>query len=138
MYRCHYGSYVNPNQNASAKWSATTDLDVYYSCSGNNITTRAGNYGNTGWAGNSYICTTGGCSSVYAFQFTYISCEAQSNTYFLSAYTDAKRQMVATHELGHCWSLNHNSRTTSVMQASTSATILNPDSGDISDVNNRY
>ena len=135
---CNTGSYATQNQNAAAKWSVTTDLDIYTSCSGNNITTVGANYGNTGWAGNAYICSgVWGCDSWLQQQNTYTSCEARSNTYYLSSWTSTQRQYVATHELGHCWSLAHDSRSTSVMQ-NGQFSIINPDTDNVTDVNNRH
>lgn len=138
MYRCHVGSYATENQNASAKWSATTDLDVYYSCTGNNITTVGQNYGQNNQAGYAYICSGGwGCDNWFQQQNTYTSCEARSNTYYLGTWTSTQRQFNATHELGHCWSLYHDTRTTSVMQTGQ-LNVVNPDADNVTEVNNRH
>ncbi len=140
MYRCHTGSYATENQNASAKWSATTDLDNYYSCNGNNISTYGNNYGSTTWVALATICDIyGHCypNDTSVFDNTYASCSVQENTYWLDSWTSTERQFAATHELGHCWSLAHDSRSTSVMQ-NARLSIVDPDATNISEVNARY
>lgn len=58
LNRCHIGSYYSSQaQYASGTWSAATDLNMYYNCSGTHIWTSGMDYGNTGWSGYAYICT---------------------------------------------------------------------------------
>jgi len=135
MYRCHLGTYTTENSAAYSKWATTTDLIGYTSCNSNNITTTGLDYGNTGWGGYAYICNVGGgCGNYNA---TYASCTARSNVYYLRTWTYTQRQYVATHELGHCWSLGHRSDSTSVMQ-SGQLSFIDPNATDISLVNSRY
>lgn len=136
MYRCHYGAYSVPNQNAAAMWSVTTDLDIYASCTGNNITTVAQNYGANGFAGYAWVCGPLGCNP-QSLLATYWSCEAQSNTYYLSTWNNTQRQFNAMHELGHCWSLGHDTRSTSVMQTGQ-LSVTTPDTTNINEVNYRH
>lgn len=141
--RCHSGVYATENQNASAKWSYTTDLDIYYGCTGNNVWTIGGDYGQNGFYGWVYICFTDGTcwdgrTGSTPVDKTYSLCYARSNSYYLASWTSTQRQFNATHELGHCWSLAHRpSDTTSVMQTGQ-LSIIEPNSTDISLVNARY
>ncbi|GAB4580038.1 MAG: hypothetical protein Fur0022_27770 [Anaerolineales bacterium] len=136
MYRCHLGTYTTQNQNASATWSSSTDLDIAYDCANENITTTGLDYGNTGWAGQAYICNIdGGCLNLNE---PYASCIARSNVYYLRNWTTSQRQFNALHELAHCWSLDHRqSDSTSVTQQGQ-LSILQPNATDISLVNARH
>lgn len=137
---CHIGSnYATQSQNAVARWSADTDLNMYTtSCSSSQIQTKYLNYGNTGWAGYGYICNTSGqCNSAAAYAGTYQNCEAQLNGYAIGGnptfYTNAEVQKLAMHELGHCYSLDHANTSSSVMGGNSV-----PGSQDINLVNARY
>lgn len=121
--RCHQGiGHAIEAQNASAQWSLDTDINMYYDCTSPDITTIHDNFGNMGWAGYAIICTTDSkCFGDQGFSYDnmYLSCEARLNEYSFSTYptvyTDAKVQVVAIHEIGHCFSLSHAYNTTSVM-----------------------
>jgi hypothetical protein len=142
LNRCHQGlGYAVQSQNASAEWSADTDVNMYYDCTNFNITTINDDFGNTGWAGYAYICNTDDdCDNGTAYDGTYKSCEAKLNQYSFSNnpnfYTDAEVQIVAMHEIGHCLSLGHSSDTTSIMGAGARGTI--PNTRDIELINERY
>ncbi len=133
---CHAGDYATECQNAAAKWSAVTDLDIYSNCSSIKAWTIGTSYGATGWAGYAYICNTGGgCENYNA---TYSDCTARNNSYYLATWTSTQRQFNATHELGHCWSLAHRpTDSTSIMQQGQ-LSITNPNATDQSLVNARY
>lgn len=141
MYRCHLGSYATENQNASAKWSATTDLNISYDCDRENITTLGGNYGANNYYGWVYICFTDGTCwdgrNAGPVDKTYSSCRARNNEHYLNGWTSTERQFNATHELGHCWSLAHSSASDSVMNTGRRST-TEPNSTDKSLVNDRY
>jgi hypothetical protein len=140
LRRCHIGSYATNCSNAANVWSNGTDLTLSYSCTSLNFQTLGGNYGATGYAGLAYICagpSESDCDTQTAWNGSYTYAEARNNVYYLSTWTEAQRQFNCTHELGHCWSLGHDSRTTSVMQSGQlSVTAL--DSGNIADVNAKY
>jgi len=140
LNRCHLGSYATNCSSAAAVWSNGTDLSLGYNCSSLNFQTLGGNYGDNGWFGFAYICAgpnESDCNHQTAWNGSYTYAEARNNTFYLSTWTEAQRQFNCTHELGHCWSLGHDSRSTSVMntgQRSTTAL----DSGNVSDVNSKY
>lgn len=139
---CHAGSYATANNNAAANWSAAADLDIYGNCTNSQITTSTVNWGNNGLYGKAYICMkewwwfSQSCDDG-AFNNTFVSCVAYSNSYYLASWTSTERQFNAMHELGHCWSLSHNSESSSVMKTGRHTTTW-PNSTDISRVNNRY
>jgi predicted Zn-dependent protease len=139
LNRCKLGTpYTAEFQNASARWSADTDLNMYYNCTGTHIWTVYADYGDTGWAGYAYICNTNGdCNNSSAFSGTYQSCHARANGYYISRnpdfYTSAEVQKLMTHELGHCYSLDHADVSGSVMSNGSV-----PNSQDISLIDARY
>ncbi len=136
---CHSGSgYSAQSQNAVNRWSVDTDLNMSTNCTGTQVYTVYASYGNTGWAGYAYICNTSNvCNNSTAWASTYKSCEARLNATAItgnpSFYTNAEVQKLATHELGHCYSLDHANTSGSVM-ASGSV----PNSQDINLINARY
>lgn len=137
LNRCHVGGHSTEAQNASNRWSTDTDVNMYYNCSSTHIATKNASWGNTGWAGYAYICNVSGqCGNSSAYNGTYLSCEARLNQTSFdnnpSFYTSAEIQKLATHELGHCYSLDH-ANVTSVMNNSSV-----PQTQDISLVNARY
>jgi len=135
LNRCHVGGYSTQAQNASARWSADTDVNMFYNCSGTQITTKNANWGNVGWAGQAYICNTNGQCGSSAYNATYSSCEARLNQWSFNnipGYTNAEIEKLATHELGHCYSLDH-ATNPSVMNNSSV-----PQTQDISLINYRY
>lgn len=140
--RCHQGAgYAVQAQNASARWSADTDINMYYDCTAPDITTKHEDFGNTGWAGYAYICSANAeCDNSAAYGDTYVSCEAKLNEYSFSNnpvfYTDAEVEVIAMHELGHCYSLGHSSDTTSIMGAGVRGDV--PNEKDIELINARY
>lgn len=139
LNRCKLGTpFTTEFQNASARWSSDTDVNMYYSCSGTHIWTIYADYGNTGWAGYAYICNTNNdCNNSAAFNGTYSYCYARANDYPISRnpafYTSAEVQKLMTHEMGHCYSLDH---------ANVSGSVMNngsvPNSQDITLINARY
>ncbi len=139
LNRCKLGtSYTAEFQNASARWSADTDLNMYYNCTGTDIWTIYADYGDTGWAGYAYICNTDGdCNNSSAYDGTYASCDARANAYPISRnpnfYTSAEVQKLMTHEMGHCYSLDHADVSGSVMKDGSV-----PNSQDIALINARY
>jgi predicted Zn-dependent protease len=138
LNRCHSGNYATEAQNASAAWSSATDLNMFSSCSGTHITTKNDNWGNTGWAGFANVCATNGqCSDGgNPWNWTFTSCEARLNQWSFNNnpgfYTSGQIQILATHELGHCYGLDH-ATNTSVMNASST-----PQTQDINLINARY
>ncbi len=140
LARCHIGSYATECSSAATAWSNATDLSLSYSCSPLNFQTLGGNYGNNGLAGYAYICAgpnESDCDHQTAWDGTYTYAEARNNVYYLGTWTSTERQFNCTHELGHCWSLYHDSRSTSVMQTGK-LTVTAPDATNISEVNAKH
>lgn len=111
---------------------------MFTNCTGTHISTVYFAYGNTGWAGQGYVCNVNNvCNNQTAWDATYKTCEARLNATVITGnpgfYTNAEVQKLATHEIGHCYSLWHSDRASSVMN---NAAV--PDAGDIQLVNNRY
>lgn len=138
LVRCHVGGHATQAQNASAAWSSGTDINMTYSCTGTHIITNNGTFGSTGWAGYGNVCSSGGCalSGGNPWNNTFNSCEALLNqTSFDNNpgyYTNAVIQTLATHELGHCYSLDH-ATNPSVMNASSTI-----QTQDVNLINARY
>lgn len=138
LVRCHVGGHATQAQNASAAWSSGTDINMTYSCTGTHIITNNGTFGSTGWAGYGNVCSSGGCalSGGNPWNNMYNSCEALLNqTSFDNNpgyYTNAVIETLATHELGHCYSLDH-ATNTSVMNASSTI-----QTQDVNLINARY
>jgi hypothetical protein len=134
------GSYTVPNQNASAKWSATTDLNMYYNCSDWHIAQKVIGWGETGEYGYAYICAGSVCDSA-AWNSTFTTCEARSNSDELDTWSQEERQFNVTHEMGHCYSLGHRGSSgeaaTSVMRTGK-LSIIEPNTKDKQLVNDRY
>ena len=110
---CHVGAgFAAESQNAIARWSVDTDVNMITNCTGTHITTKFAAYGNIGWAGKGFICSNNGiCDAPGAWGAMYVSCEARLNSTRINAnpafYTSAEVQKLATHEIGHCYSLDH-------------------------------
>lgn len=139
LKRCHVGGHSTQAQNASASWSSSTDLNMSYNCTGTHITTNNSNWGNSGWAGLAVITNVNGQNSLnggYNWNVTYQSCVARLNQYYFDQnpafYTNAEIQKLATHELGHCYSLDHATNTSVMNNSST------PQTQDINLINARY
>ncbi len=139
LNRCHVGGHSTQAQNASATWSSSTDLNMFYNCTGTHITTNNSSWGNTGWAGLAVITNINGQNSLspgFSYNVTYQSCIARLNQWSFTNnpafYTNAEIQKLATHELGHCYSLDH-ATNTSVMNNSSV-----PQTQDINLINARY
>jgi hypothetical protein len=138
--RCHLGSYATECSNAASVWSNGTDLNLGYNCGSLNFQTLGGNYGNNGFFGYAYICAgpnESDCNHQTAWNGSYTYAEARNNTFYLSSWTATQRQFNCTHELGHCWSLGHDGRATSVMRTGQLSTIA-LDAGNVADVNAKY
>ena len=139
LNRCHVGGYSTQAQNASARWSADTDINMYYNCTGTHITTNNSNWGQTNWAGLAVITNVNGQNNLsggFDYNVMYQSCTARLNQWHFNNnptfYTNAEIQKLATHELGHCYSLDH-ATNTSVMNNSSV-----PQTQDINLINARY
>ncbi|NOK60259.1 MAG: hypothetical protein GFH27_549281n348 [Chloroflexi bacterium AL-W] len=106
---CHTTStYRTAGVNGANLWSNQTDVNLTTNCSSPQIISRAGNFGNTGWAGLAYICSTSGaCNNPTAWNQTYASCQSLLNTFAISGRGYSTEFRVATHEIGHCMSLAH-------------------------------
>lgn len=140
LARCHIGSYATECSAAATVWSVGTDMNLSYSCSPLNFQTLGGNYGNNGLAGYAYICAgpnEADCDHQTAWNGTYTYAEARNNTYYLGSWSTAERQFNCTHEMGHCWSLYHDTRLTSVMNTGQRSTIV-LDATNISEINTKY
>lgn len=143
---CHVGTDYNLNQQAASKWSADTDINISTNCNAEHVTTVVDNFGDDGYAGYAYICSYPYCNNSTAWNNNYSSCEARTNTFYVdsSGYTYNQRRKVATHELGHCWSLGHRDSTVesdSVMRTNTPTlklSTIDPNSTDETLVNDRY
>jgi hypothetical protein len=135
---CQAGSYAIPNRNAIAKWSSTTDLYLYQGCTDSQVRVETPNWGANGYFGLTSICGWSACDNTTAYANAYRNCKAQSNTYYLDSWNDTQRQFNMTHELGHCWSLDHReSDSTSVMRSGKLSTI-EPNARDKQLVNDRH
>jgi hypothetical protein len=108
------GRYYDHGYNAIVKWRDRTDLNVYRSSSWD-ILLKAVDFGSTALGGKAYICNTGGVC--YDYNRTYRNCIAKLNTRVMRTKGPYYREGAMSHELGHCWSLNHrgSSSTTSIM-----------------------
>ncbi len=138
IYRCHAGGNATEAQNAAARWSVDTDINVYYYCGSFHVYSSNAGYGSTGWAGYAYICSQNGqCDNQSAFDSTYNQCTLRLNQTAFdnnpTFYTSAEIQKLATHEFGHCLSLWHSTSNGSVMNNGSV-----PNSQDISLINTRY
>jgi hypothetical protein len=129
--------YRAPNQNAAAKWSAVTDLNIFEVTDTSwHVLSNVAAYAST-WTGYAYICSTNGsCDNSTAWNGTYSWCSARFNTNTVGSNT-TKQQNTATHEMGHCWSLAHRDDSTSVM-LSFQTSIIEPNQNDKDSVNTRY
>ena len=135
---CHVGvSYAAESQNAIARWSVDTDVNMTANCTGTHITTKYQAFGNSGWAGLGFVCSLTNCNNAAAWGANYVSCEARLNATAITAnpafYTNAEVQKLATHEIGHCYSLDHANVNGSVMNGGAV-----PNWQDINLVNARY
>ena len=140
LNRCHLGSYATNCANAATTWSSGTDVNLGYNCNNFNFQTMGGNYGNNGLFGFAYICAgpnESDCNTQTAWNGSYTYAEARNNTYYLANWTENQRQFNCTHEMGHCWSLGHDSRNASVMRQGQLSNIA-LDSDNVSDVNSKY
>jgi Zn-dependent peptidase ImmA (M78 family) len=77
------------------------------------------------------------CNTQTAWNGSYTYAEARNNTFYLASWTANQQQFNCTHEMGHCWSLGHDTRAASVMRQGQYSTIA-LDSGNVSDVNAKY
>lgn len=136
---CHVGTDYGQNSTAASKWSAVTNLSISTNCSAEHVTTVVSNFGNDGYRGYAYICSGSDCDNTTAWDNTYTSCEARSNTYYTSSLTYNEKRAIATHELGHCWSLGHRGSLTSTsVMYSPVTNVIEPNTTDKSLVNARY
>ena len=136
----YYGSYITPARNAWRTWDYYTNLALTEVATSNfHALVYTTNWGNTGWNGYAYICSTNGyCNNQYALGGWYWYCHARINTYALWSKTQTQRQQTIAHELGHCWSLAHRLETTSVMYPTGPTTVITPNYYDRYYVNQRY
>jgi len=140
LRRCHLGSYATACSNAAAVWNNNTQLTLGYNCGSLNFQTLGGNYGNNGFFGYAYICAgprESDCNDQQAWNGTYTYAEARNNVYYLDSWNPTQRQFNCTHELGHCWSLGHDSRASSVMNTGRRSTIA-LDETNRANVNSKY
>lgn len=144
--RCYTGpatnvkgtSYSGTAQNAGAKWSATTNLNIFYNCSSWHVLNRVYDAGNTWWNGIAYICmAVDGCRLDEPLNWEYRSCEARINSRHTPQWDGTALQQLHTHEMGHCWSLAHVEDGTSVMKPGNYG-VVEPNANDIASVNARY
>lgn len=126
--------YATPNANARAEWN-TTHLNVISSTGAWDVATSVRDWG-ASWAGYGYVCSYNrGCDSQAAWDDQYSYCVARINNPKTAGYSNANKQALITHELGHCWSLWHNQRGTSIMGPGGP---IVPDAEDKANVNRRY
>jgi hypothetical protein len=131
------GSYRIPAANAVATWSNNTNINLSEvpSYASADITVEVGNFG-SGFSGRAIIN-----NNIFAsLEERFLSCKAQINVDQLATKSQAQRQNVTAHELGHCFSLQHRSEFDSIVFTNQdnpqSVTSLNPT--DIYLVNSRY
>jgi predicted Zn-dependent protease len=130
-------AFNNPRDNAIALWNNNTDLTIVRS---NDWKVFIGGLyqGDTGLAGKALICNTdGACDNSLAWSSTYRNCNIYINRTYYDRYTESQRWNVHGHELGHCWSLAHDSEYSSIMYPSTTSW-WTPNSDDYASVNARY
>lgn len=131
------GSYTSPAADGMWSWDVNTDVNFIQS-SYWDIALNHQNYGNTGWTGYAYICSTNsGCDSPSAWNDTYSWCSARINTYLLWNDSYSQRRNTQMHEVGHCLSLAHRWEGSSLMYPSQQ-TVITPNGNDRSLVNARY
>lgn len=136
IIRCHYGDWNSVAQTASAIWSSSTDLDVYTGCSNVKIVTNGYNAGPDGYWGASSICSQVVGCGLGSINYPYINCYTRLNSYYLNSGNYADQLNTALHEFGHCLSLDHSNRSTSVMNINQSNT--SPDAAEVIQINYRY
>lgn len=133
------GSYTTPASGGMSSWATNTDLSfIKVTDLSWDILQNVMDWGNTGWTGYAYICSTNGsCDNTTAWGGTYSWCSARINTYLLNNDTQNQRRNTMMHEAGHCYSLGHRSDSTSIM-LSYQTSIITPNGTDKSLVNSRY
>ncbi len=138
LYHCHIGSYYYSHaQYAFGTWSAATDLNMYERYYDPDIISSGDDYGDTGWTGYAYICSTSGdCDTQSAWNGTFRDSIARLNQYYLRNNDDDSIKWIALHEVGHCYSLAH--RDSSSVMNSEGITVLRPNETDVDPVNTRY
>jgi hypothetical protein len=145
LYNGTYGTVFQENVNyARDDWSNNTDLNIAVGSSSSfNIAAYANPYGYP-WEGNAvmykyeygqykacsdYISTTyyGDCNGPVAV-FAYVYLNTNYNT---AASDNTKRGMIARHEMGHVWGLDHTSCVvTSLMRGYSCAWLAPPTKSD--------
>lgn len=77
----------------------------------------------------------GECANGLAYNDTYVSCEARLNEDSFvddpTFYTNAEVEVIAMHEMGHCFSLYHAPDVASIMGASARGDFPNADNIDL-------
>lgn len=137
-----YAEYAAPASSAIYSWDTMTDLSLteVYDGSWHSLT-KIDDWGDTGWAGYSYVCSAGyGCDNPSALDHDYSYAIAQINHHVMGTppYTSYDmRKSLITHETGHNWSLGHVSDSTSIMRVDWWENTV-PNSNDVSNVNARY
>lgn len=130
-------SHVTPINTAASNWQANSILHVPMDNTNYKIIAYVYSYGYTGWDGQAFI--NPGWDSVFT------SGNIQLNYTYTNSYSTNQINVLAAHELGHEFSLDHVGVNTSLMYTSATEAYANnpslangPDQANIDRIYNRY
>ncbi len=130
--------YLNARGGGFGNWDSYTHLSISRSTNWKVFYTIQYN-GATGWNGYAFICNTlGTCDNSSAWSGTYRDCNVWINRSYMDADTAVQKWNIAAHELGHCWSLAHNTSDQSSLMWPYLSNVFTPNSNDVASVNARY
>lgn len=134
--------YSIPADDATTNWDDDTDLALTEVTDGTwDVLISALLYSEP-WTGMALICMTndecvGDEPDDPAPNTTYDYCVARIDRVDMDSKGTTARTSLTGHELGHCWSLAHQTRTASLMKSGQFDNVR-PDADDVDHVNDRY